>query len=592
MKKIELLDHREIGFVDWFGGINTKTGKQNKFGFLNTFTQESVFVHKDSLLFALSKMEKGACVTFRREKTVKGVSAVDVQLAEDEKDLSVIKELLEIEYLNEKVRFEICYGLIDDQRDLSVLKLPLKQTMSSIYPFALDEEDLKKWHAVTPASSIFEYLPDWLQDEWFQNNYQQISNALSLLNNDVDQIKISTSIYARLSNDDKSLASLWLSSDSDFEKAKMLSARGAELAIMDFFSSLGRKVTDTAIHQITGESDHWRDYDLNLDDHIPIDVKNARLSVNSSSFVEFIVKKFKSDKEGNAVVYSGVLSPYCSLEKLQSTNNYYNDFIYVLGVTRHNRIVLLESEFSNETLKVSFGEPDRWPIWIFDNDRKLFSEQSMALKELSSHVKEVKPDYWKFSPYNLLPICLWTGLEIPRFINDTLSPWQLEFYYSLLEVRDSKKFTLPWLYLFVFHHFLKTVSSSDSTQSSDYHPSWYYEILYCHDNYRARPLFLIDPLKIINQLIDSLIVLWNHKDQSRLKELTSFQFSGNGLLRATNRSGHKVTVLAYCGGFIDKKGKCGFSPLVMGYHQTCINCGMLICEKCGYCSDRCKSLKR
>ncbi len=68
-----------------------------------------------------------------------------------------------------------------------------------------------------------------------------------------------------------------------------------------------------------------------------------------------------------------------------------------------------------------------------------------------------------------------------------------------------------------------------------------------------------------------------------------FEFDGKGLLKGKRDSSEQLTtIIAYCGGYVEKKGYCGFTPLVLGKHNHCIKCGKLICSECNYCSKQCQ----
>jgi hypothetical protein len=67
----------------------------------------------------------------------------------------------------------------------------------------------------------------------------------------------------------------------------------------------------------------------------------------------------------------------------------------------------------------------------------------------------------------------------------------------------------------------------------------------------------------------------------------TFKYNQKGvLLGKTSMSSSWDTLLAYCGGFIEKKGSCGFKPLNRSIHDICI-CNKIICPVCGFCRDGC-----
>jgi hypothetical protein len=103
------------------------------------------------------------------------------------------------------------------------------------------------------------------------------------------------------------------------------------------------------------------------------------------------------------------------------------------------------------------------------------------------------------------------------------------------------------------------------------------------------PLGIYDSLCLISDFISTLDLLWDNRTLIRFPDYESFWFSGLGLLSGMRRgSQSREAILAYCGGVIPGKGKCGYSPLVKGSHETCRLCGKLICPKCGYCEEACR----
>ncbi|OUL28987.1 hypothetical protein [Nostoc sp. 106C] len=106
-------------------------------------------------------------------------------------------------------------------------------------------------------------------------------------------------------------------------------------------------------------------------------------------------------------------------------------------------------------------------------------------------------------------------------------------------------------------------------------------------------LKLYDPLNTIKDFCASLQSLWENREKANLAEFKVFKFNGRGLLQGqrSEQDNNLTTILAYCGGKVEKKGKCRFTPLVVGKHDNCPTCGRLICPQndCGYCSDKCPS---
>ena|SRR4028119_697521 len=82
--------------------------------------------------------------------------------------------------------------------------------------------------------------------------------------------------------------------------------------------------------------------------------------------------------------------------------------------------------------------------------------------------------------------------------------------------------------------------------------------------------------------------LWDNRYQSRITEFKIFEFDGRGLLQGKRDSSEQLTtIIAYCGGYVENKGSCGFTPLILGKHDYCPGCGKLICPKCAHCKNDC-----
>ncbi len=66
---------------------------------------------------------------------------------------------------------------------------------------------------------------------------------------------------------------------------------------------------DTSAHQVNQKSQDWKKADVKLDSTDLLDVKNARMSVNSDVYSEFCIPSFKQFRDHDINIV-GVLSPY------------------------------------------------------------------------------------------------------------------------------------------------------------------------------------------------------------------------------------------------------------------------------------------
>ncbi len=588
------IKERSIGRIKWYGGYNSKKGQDNKFGFLESSKHGSIFVHESGLNCAPSEMEEGRWVTFGVRNGERGESAVDVHLAEKDSNTSVIADLLKTVEIPIETRIKACFHIPLEENHPLIQSI--KETIAEY-----DREGSNhiknfptSWESINRKSSLFGMLPEQIRRDWFNREYPEIIHATRIISSHVECIDRSTEIYKSMSFQDRQLALSWASNDHDYERSKMLSARGAELAAAEFFSELGRPTQDVAIHQITGESEQWRSHDLLLDSFQPVDIKNARNTINSKVFAEFTIKRFKRDLHDRDVAIVGVLSPYMTLKEIEEVSKnsllgipFLNrERITILGATTKDRVRSLEMEFSKREMTVYFGDPTRWPIWIFNNELDWHLNQKEAISMFSKSAKEVARGDWIDCQQNLIPAFVISGMEPPGY--GDLLPWKRWYLDKLLKKSVSGGLTLPWLYIFTFCHFLEAVTNIDSSESAQYSPGGYMDLLFHSKSAVNRPACLIDPSGMLSKLIETLNTLWNHRQSASLVSLRNFVFRGEGLLKGTDPEGRKVTVLAYCGGYIEGKGKCGSSPLVIGREKTCHRCQMLICNKCNHCSDRCR----
>lgn len=74
----EVTTHRELGVVKWFGGFNSKTNRENDFGFIESIHGEDIFVHKSALIESTTLLEGGK-VSFSVTQGAKGPQATEVR---------------------------------------------------------------------------------------------------------------------------------------------------------------------------------------------------------------------------------------------------------------------------------------------------------------------------------------------------------------------------------------------------------------------------------------------------------------------------------------------------------------------------------
>ena len=379
---------------------------------------------------------------------------------------------------------------------------------------------------------------------------------------------------------------------NDFELAKMMSARGAEKLAFNFYKTLGYSVEDTAAHQITKESETWIRGDIRLNSNLLIDVKNARTTVNSDTYSEFCVPTFKQNR-GSDVLITAVLSPYLQTRfmKEPSSVNFSVMKPVILGSLNNKTLLTLESIFSDRLLSIDISRnssSNRYlPPWLFDYGDKFYVEQRKIIFKFKALLDSNIPDWddIKIAKVKIFPLFIAAKRSIPNKWQSYVPTWKVDFVNNFINVPE-ENISLPYLFLGLLKHFLKNIGEKDET----YSPKDYKDLLYTSSS-ETQPLKIYDPLNIIRDFCTTLQILWENREIANLNQFTMFKFNGQGLLQGKRVHSDRVltTILAYCGGRVEKKGKCGYRPLIVGRHKNCSACGKLICPKddCRFCSINC-----
>ena len=413
--------------------------------------------------------------------------------------------------------------------------------------------------------------------------------------------------YCEINDQDFALASEWANAEKDdnFTMARMLSARTAEKIAAKFYQSLGYEVNDVSIKQTIKEvnnptssnSNDWKLYDLLLNNEISVDVKNARTPLNSEmTYVEHCVSRFKKNRTDQNVIIAGVLSPYLKLDYIQNPDHVrYEATIKYLGETTISNFIRLEDRFSKRFLKLSLNSMNFIPRWLFEFPEIFYATRNQQRSILQRVAIEQVPTIanCEKAGVNPIPAYLASGINLPEAWKTDLKDWQI-YFYSRIRPRDNSVVTMPVLFLALLVHFLEAVTQDNNW--NEYEPENYRQLLYAelpaNENLQM-PLGIFDPLGTIESFIETLSILWSNKEHTNLREFELFKFNGVGLLEGKRLNKQKYeTILAYCGGFIEGKGKCGNNPLILGKHESCPACGKLICEQCGHCSATCQQCEK
>ena len=458
--------------------------------------------------------------------------------------------------------------------------------------------------ALVRGGPLFCHAPDRIQRAALQRHFKAYLAKLDRLfshNADITGDWAAVDVYRELDTEDRELAGLWAGAvPSEFESARMLSARAAEKVAGWFYRHRGHRVVDVALQQLTGVSTDWKTHDLLLDGSTPVDVKNARLPVNNAAFyVEHTVPRFKRDRTGMGVKIVAVVSPYLPLR-------YFNDVqkapfevgdVRFLGETTLSDISRLCARFSKGALLVHDPREGAFiPPWYFDFPSSWYRDFDVAccqLRELEQPEDDELLRLQGFAGAAIsLPKYIAAGLKLPTQELEAMHSWERSF---LVQLQDACKprASLANLFLLILTDFLAKLREApqDSFEPRHYLKFLFVEVGTSDARQQQRPLGIEDPLETIQTLCSSLQQLWSKRESLALGRFTEFRLSGGGILQG--REHRRVaweTILSYCGGRIAGKGRCGCAPLVLGIEKQCPTCRRLICHQCGYCSEGCDGL--
>lgn len=459
---------------------------------------------------------------------------------------------------------------------------------------------------------LWEQAPDFIKAKIISTKYSKFFHIANDWKNykptHYSAIEISCAEAYQFTEGDQKLVGLWTrdahGTNGSFINSTMYSARGAEKAAAIHYQARGFQILDTSIQQTGNLSEEWKLYDLKVGNESKqklLDVKNARNSFsNKNRFSEFCVPRFKK-RNNDEVRIVGVFSPYIS----DLSETYFgNERIVVLGETQNSALMNLQNfcNQSGKNLKITIQRTsylkkqylsEYLPPWLFDFDDDFYKDRYKIEERYRELNAEDIPPLSELSLLNisLLSLALCANQKFPVPWEAHLEPSIIRFSQilrSLVGGGKQARLNLSHLFLAVLIHFLENCLNPTPSFS----PSIYRNLIWTDS-----PLVIgiVDPLSVIESMCNTLEKVWATCAE-QITNFDHFQFDSRGLLKGRNKkTGHHTTIIAYCGGWKkDGQGKpispCGNEPLHIGFHKTCTECKKLICNKCGFCSDKCEDL--
>lgn len=596
-----------LGTIKWFGGLNSKTGRVNDFGFIDS-SGEDIFVHRSGVISAVEGLAPDVLVMFvrapgRGERPVAQRVRILSEIPDDEVG-PILDELRASPA--DVLRVLLSRRAPAEWRDEIIATLPL-----------VDDEHhsslLRDFWARLPPSSLNDPLyplaPWYVRLRIIREHYTPARDLVCRLIGTTSKAVTSTSaatLYANIKEQDKEIARLWARDGLPAVYAKMLSARAAELAAREIYERAGHSVADVSITQLEPGRADWLTHDLLLDGSIAIDVKNSRRPIGAKNFyVEHTVPKFKLDRRSSEVRIAAFLSPYITVKLLdQPFDRYFpKEDIVFLGETSAEDMDKLSKAFDAPNFSVPRTTDRVFPSWVFTYPASWYRDFN-ELIEIAEALDWPSEEDWDTVFSDLPEDAVITAhcilqKALPAGLSDEMKDWQISLYHRLRSAVGAPP-NLPAIFLTILTDFLSALQE----QRESYTPKDYEQLLFVGRGARF-PLGAIDPLQLVSNLIKTLETLWAGRGETRLGRFKQFRFVGLGILQGReSRERPWTTIIAYCGGTqyeSDKdgniefhagmpvpKGKCGHTPLIIGESHTCQSCRKLICARCSFCSQPCR----
>lgn len=370
----------------------------------------------------------------------------------------------------------------------------------------------------------------------------------------------------------------------DFDAGRLISARLAEIGAMNYYRALGHKISDISVMQLENTDTRWQSFDLLVDDRA-IDVKNARRSFSSpNTYVQHCVPKFKTTRKDNsAIAIVGVLSDYIPSGQLVE----FPSNCQILGEVSFPSIEKLRrwalTRFGNFLRLEGMWKPEYQPGWVFEYPQEHYRYRAQAIQEIPDVLRNlIDRGISKAQiPKWMLPLC--PDRELALSLAD--GKFTLEALNDLYLLDDTVGFSRPSLFVHIVGLFAETLVNQEPAATIE---RTVRELLLVGSSHGYRPLGLEDPQDHIGNLLNCLRKICAEV-QTQCLDFKALHMTHPSILRGELTDGRWITLMAYCGGWINHpfKVRCGANPLCFGEHGICPECGHLVCDRCGFCSPTC-----
>lgn len=465
------------------------------------------------------------------------------------------------------------------QRSIQELEALLDRFLGQFH--SGDPQGLRQWNSVSVALEVQSLLSD------LQATATATLRSQPTLSGRDYQLCLA---WARkgFNSDSIDLASLNQSLGTD-EALRLISARAAELCVSSYYLDLGQPVEDVSVRQLDGFDERWCDFDLLVAGR-PIDVKNARRQRASfDSYVEHAVPAFKLDRSSGAdVVVAGTLSDRTP-RLADAEPGLYVQVLGEISLAHLRRLIAWVHDRFGHILDLGhLLEPKFYPGWIFDYPHEHYPHRADAIKRIPEILRNALEA--GFPPDSLVgwltTLCPDSAALEARF----LSADHEQVRADLKSLGANVGLSRPGIYLYVMGRILDAIVRKVPLEPLA--TALNQSLFGGSGKAKTCALGLEDSQDYVLHLLNSLVVVYREVIKRDL-HFTSFKLTHPQILRGLTPQGTLVTLLAYCGGWLQEPlpGKCGNTHLVLGNSDPCGTCGYLICGTCGFCSGRCSLVR-
>ncbi|MGE0225313.1 MAG: hypothetical protein AB7F35_10270 [Acetobacteraceae bacterium] len=415
---------------------------------------------------------------------------------------------------------------------------------------------------------------------------------------------------AALDDVDLQLVSIWQSGrlarksgappDQKFKENSLRSlayARAAEKMVVSYYKQTDMyNVRDVSVEQVHGKDDLWKSGDVQVDDAL-LDVKNALSYRDQVRHV--YVSKFKRDRSQDVAI-AGVITKIRKTEFSEQAEQVF------LGTVTRSRLTAIQRAINNlpgrtQAVAVEFHD-NSLPPWAFEINEAAIDYKALLDWSLT----------FALQPTTSLAVAIACGLERTTTSYHQLNAGQREVVDLLADAIRAAGYFKATIALFAISEFMARCVRGEDAEAfirllrkllviEDFEKDRLRKDISSETGFRNEDLKyeiglmiegsssggLVDPVGSLDSLLDLLRKCAESIQKSGIR-FVHFDVPHPYIMLGKAQSGMTLTVFAYCGGRLRNGASCNTFPLVVMQNPNCNECGKLICDHCGFCSENCR----